>query len=143
MKENYYLIDRIARELGVTKRTIRYYEEQGLLSPPNRTEKGYRLYSESDLNRLRLAIEMRDIMGFSLNDIKEILTLEDTVAGLCAVYKQDKNSKCSKAILMELKKNLTLLLDLIAGKKSKLERMEASYRKKLNGINGLLKEFDS
>lgn len=61
-----------AKQVGMTPKTIRYYEGLGLLSAPERTESGYRLYSESDLERLGF-IKGGKALGLSLGEIKEIL----------------------------------------------------------------------
>lgn len=66
-------ISDLARELEVSTRTIRYYEELGLLSP-KRTERGARLYSRRDRARLRLILRGKRF-GFSLEEIREMIEL--------------------------------------------------------------------
>lgn len=61
-----------AKQVGMTPKTIRYYEGLGLLSEPERTESGYRLYSDADLERLGF-IKGGKALGLSLSEIKEIL----------------------------------------------------------------------
>ncbi|MEO7002988.1 MAG: MerR family transcriptional regulator, partial [Ktedonobacterales bacterium] len=61
----------------LTKRTLRYYEEIGLLAPPTRTEGGYRLYSAQDVQHLLRIKRLRDLLGFSLAEIREIAELEE------------------------------------------------------------------
>jgi MerR family transcriptional regulator, repressor of the yfmOP operon len=71
-------IQEVAAETGLTPRSIRYYEEVGLLEPAARSEGAYRLYDESDLERLRTIKELRDEAGFSLAQIGQLL--EDDAA---------------------------------------------------------------
>ena len=71
-------IQEVASELGLTTRSIRYYEELGLLSPAARSEGAYRLYDASDIERLRFIKELRDDAGFSLAEIGQLL--EDEAA---------------------------------------------------------------
>jgi MerR family transcriptional regulator, repressor of the yfmOP operon len=71
-------IQEVAAETGLTTRAIRYYEELGLLEPAARSGGAYRLYDESDLERLRYIKELRDEAGFSLAAIGQLL--EDEVA---------------------------------------------------------------
>ena len=71
-------IQEVASELGLTTRSIRYYEELGLLSPAARSEGAYRLYDASDIERLRFIKELRDDAGFALADIGQLL--EDEAA---------------------------------------------------------------
>jgi MerR family transcriptional regulator, thiopeptide resistance regulator len=60
----------LAKQTGVSVRTLHYYDEIGLLSPSHRTEAGYRLYSEDDIIRLQQIVSLRQI-GFSLEQIRE------------------------------------------------------------------------
>ena len=71
-------IQEVAAETGLTPRSIRYYEEMGLLEPAARSEGAYRLYDASDLERLRSIKELRDEAGFSLAQIGQLL--EDEAA---------------------------------------------------------------
>ncbi len=63
-ERTYYTIEQVATRTGLTKRTLRYYEEVGLLPPTGRTEGNYRRYSESDVQRLERIKELRDLLGF-------------------------------------------------------------------------------
>lgn len=69
-----YGIGRVARQLGCTVQTIRYYEQVGLIHPPERTEGGQRRYRETDLERLRFIRHAREL-GFSLDAIRSLLSL--------------------------------------------------------------------
>lgn len=62
----------LAQKTGISVRTLHYYDEIGLLSPSQRTEAGYRLYSEDDILRLQQIVSLRQI-GFSLKKIRECL----------------------------------------------------------------------
>jgi len=71
-------IQEAAAEVGLTPRSVRYYEELGLLRPAARSEGDYRLYDETDVERLRFIKELRDDAGFSLAEIAQLL--EDEAA---------------------------------------------------------------
>jgi DNA-binding transcriptional MerR regulator len=77
-------IGEIARRVGVTTRTLRYYQEMNLLHPSGVTRRGNRLYSEADVERLQRILELRDVMGFDLERIRLILGTEDRLAELRA-----------------------------------------------------------
>ncbi len=66
----------VAERLGVSTRTIKYYEELGLVSPENRSPGGFRLYNASDIERLRRILRLKG-MGFSLAAIREFLAVRD------------------------------------------------------------------
>lgn len=67
-------IGAMARLTAISEKTIRFYEESGILPPAGRTESGYRLYTSGDVRRLRLIRRARSL-GISLRDIKELVHL--------------------------------------------------------------------
>lgn len=69
-------IGEVAEQTGLSLRTIRYYEEVGLVRPSARTTGGFRLYSELDLARLRLIRRMKPL-DFTLEEMKEVLEVLD------------------------------------------------------------------
>ena len=69
-------IGQLAKRAGVAIDTVRYYERNALLSPAGRLASGYRQYGSSELTRLRF-IRRAKALGFSLEDIRELLTLSD------------------------------------------------------------------
>jgi DNA-binding transcriptional MerR regulator len=69
-------IGRLARQVGLGVETLRYYERRGLLEPQQRSASGYRLYQGGALRRLRF-IRRAQALGFSLNEIAELLALSD------------------------------------------------------------------
>ncbi|MFH1830943.1 MAG: MerR family transcriptional regulator [Pseudomonadota bacterium] len=70
-KLNTYHIGDIAQKLGVSSRSIRYYEEFGLLRP-SRTDGGFRKYSEHDVNLIRMIVRFKDL-GMTLEEIRTLL----------------------------------------------------------------------
>ena len=78
MKSNTYTISDLAREYDITPRTIRFYEDQGLLTPSR--EGRQRVFSEGDNVRLRLILRGKRL-GFSLSEAKEIIELYDVESG--------------------------------------------------------------
>lgn len=79
-----FRIGEAARRAGVTTRTLRYYQEVGLLQPSGATPGGNRLYTAADVERLRRILELRDVMGFDLERIRLFLRSEDRLAELRA-----------------------------------------------------------
>lgn len=72
-KQETYSISQLAQEFDISTRTIRYYEERGLLNP-ERTPGGTRRYTKGDRARLKLILRGKRF-GFSLNEIKEMIDL--------------------------------------------------------------------
>lgn len=78
-------IGKTARLINVNPRTLRFYEQIGLVFPSSRSEGGYRLYSQQDIERLEFIIRAKKI-GLTLDEIKSILSL--TGEGLCLSVRQ-------------------------------------------------------
>ena len=66
----------LAKQLGVTAETVRFYTRIGVLRPTKDSANGYRIYSDKDLRRLRFVLNARQL-GFSVDDIKDILAHAD------------------------------------------------------------------
>jgi DNA-binding transcriptional MerR regulator len=75
-------IGKLALATDVTSDAIRYYEKEGLLTPTMKTGAGYRLYNEDAVRRLRF-IKQAQHCGFSLSEIRELLTLKNSDAACC------------------------------------------------------------
>jgi MerR family Zn(II)-responsive transcriptional regulator of zntA len=69
---DYMKVGEMARRAGVSPRTVRYYEELGLLEPSERSQGGFRLYTEDDLERLQIIEELK-LLDFQLGGIRDIL----------------------------------------------------------------------
>ena len=77
-------IGEVARLVGVTTRTIRYYEELGLLGQAERRKGSHRVYGEADVQRLQEMIRLRDLLGLSLDELVEVVEAEDARRVLCS-----------------------------------------------------------
>ena len=73
----------LASTAGVSAKTIRFYEQEGLLPEPPRTESGYRDYSGDDVERLRF-VRQAKLLGLSLQEIRGTLLLSDSHEPTCA-----------------------------------------------------------
>ena len=67
-------IGKLSKKVGLQVETLRYYEKMGLLNPVSRSESGYREYNEESVKQI-LFIKQAKYVGFSLNEISELLTL--------------------------------------------------------------------
>lgn len=88
-------INELAKLTSVSTKTIRYYEDTGLLPPPKRKPNGYREYSNTDSDRLNLVAGARRL-DFSLAEIKEILDLRDRNIAPCGVMLESLNRKADE-----------------------------------------------
>ena len=76
-------IGQVAKQTGLSTKTIRFYEAQGLLPTPGRTDSGYRLYFEADLVRLRLVKSLR-LLGLSLPAVRVLV--DQALSADCALF---------------------------------------------------------
>jgi MerR family transcriptional regulator, repressor of the yfmOP operon len=82
-QERSYRIGEVAERVGVTTRTIRYYEELGLLgTAAPRTKGTHRLYTEADIAHLEELIRLRDLLGLSLDELVALAEAEEARAAL-------------------------------------------------------------
>jgi MerR family transcriptional regulator, repressor of the yfmOP operon len=76
-------IGEVAELTGTTARTIRYYEEIGLLPPARKREAGrHRLYDEAAVERLRDLLRLKELLGLSLDELKQLVAAQDARAAL-------------------------------------------------------------
>ena len=80
MTEPTMQIGEVAERIGLSLRTIRYYEEVGLITPSARSQGGFRLYTEHDASRLQLVKDMKPL-GFSLDEMRDLLEVLDRLDG--------------------------------------------------------------
>jgi Hg(II)-responsive transcriptional regulator len=85
-------IGKVAERGGVNVQTIRYYERRGLLPQPGRTPSGYRKYSDDAIRRLRF-IRQAQSLGFSLNEIEELLSLRMQPSATCGDIRKRARQK--------------------------------------------------
>ncbi len=104
-------VGQIARKAGVNIETLRYYESIELMPKPKRSEKGYRIYSEKDIARLKF-IKNAQYLGFTLKEIRELLFL-----------RVDDETTCADVKRIAMRK-----IDEVNHKISELEKIKASLQ---------------
>jgi len=125
-EQSFYTIEQVAARTGFTKRTLRYYEEVGLLPPTNRTEGNYRRYGEADIQRLERIKNLRDLLGFSLTDIRELLEVEDERGQIKVAYRHETENLAKVARLDRADELIRTQIHLIEQKLAGLEQMRAN-----------------
>lgn len=115
-----YRIGELAKAFNVKNDTLRFYEKHGLLAPSNRSESGYRMYTEQDKQTLSFILRAKTV-GFSLADIQELLSIEvDKANNACADVKilvDDKLAEVEQKIaeLKHFQHSLKRLSDACCG----------------------------
>lgn len=100
----------------LTQRTLRFYEERGLLHPPERMQGGFRLYSPADIERLERIKQLKELLGFSLSEIGEMLDAEELAAGAAGRHVPPEEHDCrSDTVRDGLQRQLELIDEKMAG----------------------------
>jgi DNA-binding transcriptional MerR regulator len=144
MSERRYRIGEVAEHVGTTPRTIRYYEEVGLLAPPPEHEKGrHRTYDDADVRRLQELIRLRDLLGVSLEELGRLVEAEEARAALRERWQHTAADADRRTILEQAVGHVTAQLALVRSRRAALDGLEAELADKLERIEGRLEELDS
>ena len=126
-------IGAVAARLGVSERTLRYYEEVGLITPTAHRPGGTRLYGEEVIERVRRIRDLQALMGFNLEEIRSVLSAEDRLAQIKQHYKDADYSEQAK-MLEEATSTLKTLLERVDSKIEALERFRDALASRLQRI---------
>ena len=129
-----YKIEEVAQQTKLTKRALRYYEELGLIKPSARTEGGYRLYTDDDIRIILNIKTTRELLGFSLAEIKDYIVLEQKTDALRTGYYANESVKEQIDLLNELEQTLSNQRNLLTQKISKMNEVLNSYEVRLDKI---------
>ena len=136
-------IGEVADRTGVTQRTLRFYEERGLLKPPTRMEGGFRLYSEDDVARVTQIRRLQDLLGLTLAEIKDMVEAEEVKEELRATYRPDRPlderiERVHKRILVTSRQ-----VQIVNTKLEAMLEMQKDLEVKLERAQSLLKELEA
>ncbi|HEV8697579.1 MAG TPA: MerR family transcriptional regulator [Candidatus Limnocylindrales bacterium] len=135
-------IQEVAAETGLTPRSIRYYEEMGLLEPAGRSEGAYRLYDDSDLERLRYIKELRDEAGFSLAQIGQLLEDEAARERNRERFRASQDPTERRAILEDARARVDRQIETLEAKADRLTVMIEAARSRRAHLDAHIAELD-
>jgi MerR family transcriptional regulator, repressor of the yfmOP operon len=137
-------IGEVAELLGTTPRTIRYYEEIGLLPAADDREQGkHRVYTQADVDRVREIMRLRDLLGLSLEEVSALLEAEDARAQLRREFRQAEDPAEIKRILEEALGHIGNQLELVRRRRRELEQLESELVTKRRSIHKRLGELEA
>jgi MerR family transcriptional regulator, repressor of the yfmOP operon len=140
--ENAHRIGEVAERVGVTTRTIRYYEELGLLGcDPTRPKGAHRLYSDADISRLQELIRLRDLLGLSLDELIEIAEAEDVRAGLRNRWEKEPDDAERLRIVETAIPLVERQLTLLRARQKTLAEFAEDLEVRLSQLHTLQSEF--
>ncbi len=118
-------IGEIAERTGVTPRTIRYYEELGLLPTTDREQGKHRTYTDADVDRIRELTRLRDLLGLSLEELRSMIVAEDTRAEIRRRFHETESRDEQLDLLDSAQTNVELQIALVRRKLEDLHELEA------------------
>ena len=126
-----YQIGEVAARTGVTQRALRFYEEKGLLQPPERMEGGFRRYSDDDISRIEFVKKLQDLLGFTLSEIKEMVEAEELRQQVIASRHLDPALSARLGRAERIIDALQRQLDVVERKAGALVEMQSELRDRL------------
>jgi MerR family transcriptional regulator, repressor of the yfmOP operon len=140
-------IGELARRCGTTPRTIRYYEELGLLGGGGATERRsgrHRSYTEDDVAEVCELIRLRELLGLSLEELGRVIEAEDARALLRAEFEAGVTDPARlREILLEALGHLDLQLSLVHRRQGELAALERELQERRDSVVGRLAQSRS
>ena len=140
--EAYLQIGEVAERTGVTQRTLRFYEEKGLLRPPSRMDGGFRLYSEEDVKRVEMIRRLQDLLGVTLADIKEMVDAQEMLRELRAQYRPEAGVEEKRRQLQKAIDVVQAQFVIVKQKCAQLEEMKGQLEERLKTFDRWMNELD-
>ncbi len=137
-------IGEVAELTGTTPRTIRYYEEIGLL--PGASDRGqgkHRCFTEADVERVREIVRLRDLLGLSLEQLSRLLEAEAARAELRREFQRTDDPAAQKGILERSLGHIGVQLELVTDRRRELEQLEKELCERKRLVQRRLKEVSS
>ena len=130
-----YRIGEVAELVGTTARTIRYYEEIGLLPAPQSHAKGrHRLYTESDVHRLQEIVRLRDGLGVPLDELRSLLEAEEARAALRDQWFDDPSDAERLEIIEAAMPLVQRQLDLVRARQGRLHEFASELETRIASL---------
>jgi DNA-binding transcriptional MerR regulator len=129
-------IGELAKLTGTTPRTIRYYEELGLLGCGERAAGAHRVYGEADAERMRELLRLRALLGVSLEELKEIAEAESARAALREEFQRVEDPDRRREIAAEALPYVERQLELVERRRRELDELYAELADRRERLRG-------
>jgi DNA-binding transcriptional MerR regulator len=138
-------IGEVAKRTGTTPRTIRYYEEIGLLpAGAGRPSGSHRSYDEDDVERLQELLRLKDLLGLSLEELGEVATAESARAALRREWREEEPDRGRRRqILAEAGGHIDRQLELVRRRQRDLESLERELVASRRRVGRRRRQLDS
>ena len=136
-------IGELAELTGTTPRTIRYYEEIGLLPAAEDREQGKRRrYSDADVERLQELVRLRDLLNLSLDELGQLVAAEAARAEIRREIRETEDLDEQRRLLDQALELICSQLKLVRGRKKELENLERELVSRQRRVRARLREID-
>ena len=134
----------VARRAGTTPRTIRYYEELGLLPAAAERDAGrHRTYTEGDVERLEQLLRLKDLLGLTLDELRDVVEAEDARNALREEWRHGTPSpERRREILTEALEHIAHQLALVQRRRDKLDALQTELEDKRAQLRMRLLELE-
>jgi MerR family transcriptional regulator, repressor of the yfmOP operon len=136
-------IGELAERTGVTPRTIRYYEEIGLLRGATRAKGTHRLYVDTDVERVAELTRLRDLLNLSLDELKQLVEAEEARAELRKRFESTVSDAERLDIVEQALPHVETQLELVRRRRRELERLESELVDKRKRLVARRRELSS
>jgi len=135
----------VARLVGTTPRTIRYYEEIGLLpQAPSRPSGGHRVYTDAEVERLREVIRLKELLGVTLEELKTLLSAEEARAIVRAkLRREDVAPPRRRELLDEALGHIDRQLELVEHRAGELVKLKSELCETRKRVRRKIRELDA
>jgi len=135
----------VAKLVGTTPRTIRYYEELGLLpQAAARPSGGHRLYNEHDVERVRELIRLKELLGVTLEELKTLQAAEQARASVRAeLHRGDVAPPRRRELLSEALGHIDRQLQLVDNRAGELDKLKAELGETRKRVRRKIREIDA
>ncbi|WP_242221836.1 MerR family transcriptional regulator [Bacillus cereus group sp. BfR-BA-01380] len=114
-----YKIEEVTKQTGLTKRTLRYYEEVGLIHPPERSEGNIRLYTDEDVERIKKIVEAKEVLGITLQEMQYFLSLKERME-----QRRNSDNPHDREVIQEIANMLTGQIETLDKKMLQMKRVK-------------------
>ncbi|MDI9260493.1 MerR family transcriptional regulator [Alicyclobacillus sendaiensis] len=142
-RDKAWTVEAVAERLGVTPRTLHYYEEKGLIPEVPRTPGGHRVYDEDTIERIEHILRLKEALGYSLQEIRSILDTEDRLKTYRTRIAEGQEPEHNVEMLADAVRLLEDVVRHIDEKMTRLAAMREQYSDRLARIRARLQREEA
>jgi MerR family transcriptional regulator, repressor of the yfmOP operon len=135
----------VARLVGTTTRTIRYYEEMGLLpATGERPTGGHRIYTDEEVARLQEVMRLKELLGLTLEELKELLAVEEARAELRAELRRENVAPARRReLLVEAGGHIDRQIELVRHRAAELAKLQEELTDTRKRVRRKIRELEA